>query len=385
MDKVFTNKQIEHHSLKFYSLTIHPLKMETTLKSFEKVLKTYGEGIAKTLSSKYGFDLTEAIEFIQTDIQKPKKEKKQPKAKKTDGEEPKKRGRKPKEPSSPSTSGDESTEKTKKKVGRPKKDNTGEVNANAGDDLIARLVAEAKAETKSTEAEEAQLVRDDVFATSNTDNASVNTKKDIAAEANSDVEETANKIIGGNAPRKSKSKKTTCVDDAPKTNKPAKADKPAKVDKPAKADKPKKKTKKEIADEAKAAAELAAKAKKDEEPIKLSLEEQFEEAKANAEAEAKANAEAEAKANAEAEAKANAEAEAKANAEAEANEDSELEEEDADDESEQDDDIEVREFIHDGEKYLKTDDGVLYDLIEGNPIGTWNEETQSISFIENND
>lgn len=40
--------------------------METTLKLFENVMKTYGDGIVQTLSVKYGFDLTEAIEFIKT-------------------------------------------------------------------------------------------------------------------------------------------------------------------------------------------------------------------------------------------------------------------------------------------------------------------------------
>ena len=103
--------------------------MEAFLKTMEKSLKTYGEGIVKQLSIKYGFDLIEGQEVLETS--KPKKVEKVEKEKK-EKKEPQKRGRKPKKDSVSVSVDDGENEKSKKKVCRPKKEKSGEVNANAG-------------------------------------------------------------------------------------------------------------------------------------------------------------------------------------------------------------------------------------------------------------
>ena len=89
MYKVLTTQKKSNQSLLKY-------KMEAFLKTMEKSLKTYGEGIVKQLSIKYGFDLIEGQEVLETS--KPKKVEKVEKEKK-EKKEPQKRGRKPKKDS----------------------------------------------------------------------------------------------------------------------------------------------------------------------------------------------------------------------------------------------------------------------------------------------
>jgi hypothetical protein len=130
---------------------------------------------------------------------------------------------------------------------------------------------------------------------------------------------------------------------------------------------------------AKVAADAEAKLKADAAKVAAAKVAKVAAAKLKAETAAKAKAEAEAKAKAEAAAKLKAEAAAKVSGDLE---EESVENSDSDDEEDDGVEVEVKAWTHKGKKYLKSTLNKVYDSKTQKPIGMWNEETDTIDPLD---
>ena len=273
----------------------------------------------------------------------------------------------------------------KKRRGRPKKNKTVADNEkDETEDLIASLVAEANAMKSSSSSEE------ESEAESEAESEEDVLLKQIVAKINAD--ETYNKMNSMVVPKNERKKHINAMGDHIKTllteeelalytGAPEEEEEEEEVDaeEDEEESEAEKKAKAEAEKKAKAEAEKKAKAEADAEK----------KAKAEAEKKAKAEADKKAKAEADAEKKAKAEADKKAKTEADAEKEtnSELKTETINEPSVAEpsvtepittETVNAKVFEFQGKKYLKTEEGILYDDETQDCVGVWNEETKSI-------
>ena len=284
-----------------------------------------------------------------------------------------KRGR-PKKSSSADTSDTDSSsgdDVEKKKRGRPKKEKK-VVAASVGDDLIATLVKQATAPSKSKKSKlEVAKVDSSDSDSGDSDASDKSQRKAEKLEAlTAEFKELAAKIGVADADVPTK------IGDLTKRIADFKREIKA-------MSKTAEKVAKEAVAEAKAEVKAKAKAEKEAEAEAKAIAKAKAKAEKEAEAEAKAEAKAKKDAEKEAKAKAKAEKEAKANAEKLAKE-AELDgyTELAAEEEEEEEAIEVKAFEHKGKKYLKSADNVVYDAETQDTVGMWNPVTEVIDEIE---
>lgn len=259
----------------------------------------------------------------------------------------------------------------KKSRGRPSKEK--KVVSSGGNDVIAALVAKAKASSKGDESEAAALVDKSVSKTKSSGSKKVSIKVAAAAAAASEEKESDDEgVAGGEAASGSDeygAGASASNDDDADAKAAAEAEAAAEAAKAAKVAE----AKAAKAAESKAA-KAAAKAKADAD------------AKAAADAEAaKAAAKAEAKAAAEAEVKAKAAAAAKAASASSKSKSGDLEEESVEESEEEEQvEVEVKAWTHKstGKKYLKSTLNKVYDLKTQEAIGMWNEKTDEIEPLD---
>ena len=325
------------------------------------------------------------------------------------------RGRPKKDASVSDTESESDEAKKSKKRGRPKKDKKVVKNANTGDDLIASLVAQAQADSDSEpEAKPIETIKK----TKKTKKvkkvklAKLPSAEELAkkeAAANAKVEREAAKVVKQEAAEKLKAER-----EAEKLVKQEAAEK-LKAEREATklAKEAEKLVKQEAAEKLKAEREATKLAKeaeklvKQEAAAKLKAEKATQKAIDDAEKlakqvigdteklakkEAAANRKAEKFAKQEAAEKLKAEklkAEEAAKAQQLADElvEEPIENDDADDDNSDDeeDTVDVSKFEFEGKTYLKSTDNVLYDIKTQEPVGMWNDETNSIDEVEFDD
>lgn len=240
---------------------------------------------------------------------------------------------------------DENSEKNEKKRGRPKKDKPMKATSKVGDDIIAGLLSQAKANGE---------IEDDADSTQSSSNSG---NDEETSEAETVVEPKA----AEKKPKQSAEEKAAAKE----------------------ASKAAKEAEKSAAKAAKEAEKAAAKAAKEaEKTAKTAAKEAEKHKKATKAAEKKADVPTVAAVAAVADPKpiAGDVAETKPSTQDEASCEEEEYSEDEDEEDEKEvEEIKVKKFEHGGKKYKRSEpDNILYDWETDEPVGVWNEKTNEI-------